>query len=293
MADFSNSLIKVPILITCFFTFGLLSIISFVAYLVVRSDRLSEKQYRAYFSDNFLTLLSGILPITCIICTIILLIKLPSDNVKWFHLFGVSLLFIFLVLGQYLQIEALVKASRHLNIQTIARTYRRFWVLVETIPALAAIIIHLTGFYLIHKGGFSISSGWLFYLVGGFNLMFIDALLSYRPYIKELASTSRMAINDSGKREELNLIIKDWLKNGVLVLHFASLPFLFLIGYLKPNFKNPIASFFLLLEKEIGYTVLSNYSKVIPSMLWVIIVIGAVVLFHMIIRVVNKRQRGD
>jgi len=240
--------------------------------------------------DDEIQALGNILPAAVVLGSTVLLVLLPASGIisstslalpLWLHRFGLCLLFTFLIVGQYLQIEAWIKVRRGYDAKSIAITCRRLKYLTELMPAPAALMILLSGLKLIYQGGYSVSSGWVFYLVSFFSLMFIDGLVHYRPHARKLMDVSARAEHTPDKIGELTTALSDWFSRIRLFLHFASFPFLFLLGYFKPTLTNPLAGPILWLESRVSSIMtLAPFTGVIGAVSLVLVVIGTVLLLE-------------
>lgn len=240
-------------------------------------------------NEDELLLLGMILPPISILINLTVLLIFPLLGIEaarltlWLHRFGIFLMGTFLISGQYLQIEGWYKLWRNQNSESILRTYTHLHYITEMMPAPAALILLFSGLGLIYFGEQSISTGWLFYLLGIFSFMFIDGITHYLPRTRALRSVAMRSACTSNVNEELRSCMKDWFQNSRLFLHYVSFPFVFLLGHLKPHLSNPFATFIVWLESQIrSIETLSPFYKVIPAILWIALVIGLVLVINRI-----------
>jgi hypothetical protein len=174
----------------------------------------------------------------------------------WAHHASFSLLFLFLLAAQFCQAEAWWRGRRGASTESVLRTYRRLWVLTETVPAPIALVIFLTGLRLIWEspGTNSLSRPWLLALVVGFSAFFWDGLLGYRPIVRGWYRTAARAAREEhpvpgaardvpgGVRERL------WL-----LTHAMSFPLLFVVGLARYDVSWLPVSYVLRLQAELRF----------------------------------------
>ena len=231
------------------------------------------------FLSNFLPPLSISI---CLLCFVVFPYTIPGTSwVRelpiWLHWFGFSLLFVFVVMGQYLQIEAGIREIRKSSIESIVKTYSLLSNITKLLPAPAALTILLSGLTLIYHSGYSISVGWLFILVGIFSFLFIDGLTYYLPRTERLLDLSRKCVKARSKKGQLREEMSSILDNIFMFIHYVSLPFVFLLGYFKPQLPNPMTGMIRELEDLISsIPSVADFSHVIPAMIWIIMIVAIV-----------------
>jgi len=156
--------------------------------------------------------------------------------VLWLHHTSFWLLFLFLLSGQYFQVEAWWKIREGMARESVAATYRRLWMLTEIVPPPVALTIFLTGLRLIWETAESKAEGqrgslsgfWLQGLVLGFSLFFWDGILGYTPIVRTLRRRCEVG-------SESLQPAQTFVERGQLMAHCLSWPFVFLIGVLHWN----------------------------------------------------------
>ena len=165
--------------------------------------------------------------------------SIMKSIVLWAHHAGFFNLFLFLLVAQFLHVEALWRIRQRAPAPSVATTYRRLWVLSEVIPAPFALTILLTGLRLIWEspGANSPSQTWLFLLIAAFSVFFFDGILGYQPAVRQLkhywdaaaeADTSGTD-GDAPRRPS----------GAMLTLHLAAFPPVFLLALFRWNIDGP------------------------------------------------------
>jgi len=173
----------------------------------------------------------------CSICAagFILFGRLPEtrQTVITCHYLGLGALFLFLMLGELCHLSiAWLLHYRDPSWRLIARLAYLWRLLTDFMPGPAALIILSSGLRLIYEGNHSLRLTWLFVLVFGFGLFFVDGLVSYTPIIASLHAFG-MRIHEAAARTELQSLVRSPSFNLMLLLHFTSLPLLYLVGRCK------------------------------------------------------------
>jgi hypothetical protein len=173
----------------------------------------------------------------CSICAagFILFGRLPEtrQTVITYHYLGLGTLFIFLTLGELCHLSIVwLLHYRNPSWRLIARLAYLWRLLTDFIPGTAALIIFSSGLRLIYEGHHSLRLTWLFILVFGFGFLFVDGLVSYTPIIASLHALG-MRIHEATARTELQSLVRSSSFNLMLLLHFTSLPLLYLVGRRK------------------------------------------------------------
>ncbi len=138
---------------------------------------------------------------------------------RWFHWFGFSLLLSFLLIGQ-----VLLWFHKPANRVRYAKLHRS---ISEILPAPSAIMVLLSGINLTILRNQNFASGYFFLMFSVFFFMFIDGILFYLPHVRKLEAAY--------EQNNLNFQPPDTLASrAILVIHFVSLPFLVILGVLKP-----------------------------------------------------------
>jgi hypothetical protein len=197
--------------------------------------------------DALVTTFSSLLPAfcatTCLAAFIAVHVRQPIFHkiTIWAHHTSIFLLFLFLLTAEYFQAEAWWRIRRGSATPSVAASFRRLWVLTETMPAPVALTIFLTGLRLIWDSpqANSPSSLWLFALILGFGLLFWDGILGYQPIVRSMWKNWRRAV-------EVGMPVADvalprYLTDTIqLLLHFLSWPLVFLLGLFRWNRVTPL-----------------------------------------------------
>jgi uncharacterized membrane protein len=158
----------------------------------------------------------------------------------WLHHIGFGLLFVFLVTVQYLQIEAKLRITFNHPMTSIARTYYRMWLITELLPAPSALLLGLSGFRLIRETGVSLETGWVFWLVTFFGVLFWDGIFFFTNDARALKNEALTACHQGKGAAEFSTQSRNFMRDTLLFLHFASFPFIFQIGALRPDCWSPL-----------------------------------------------------
>jgi hypothetical protein len=194
--------------------------------------------------DAFRRLLPAFIVVTCLAafaaaprkCTF-------SVMVLWLHHTGFWLLFVFLLAGQYFQVEAWWKMRGGMSRQSVGATYRRLWIMTEIVPAPVALLLFLTGLRLIWQThgdtaqgqGNSMSTFWLQGLVIGFAVFFWDGILGYTPIVRGLRKQWESGPAGSAP-SKLSPGPQPLSEAVQLMLHLLSWPVVFLLGVFRWDF---------------------------------------------------------
>jgi hypothetical protein len=158
----------------------------------------------------------------------------------WLHHIGFGLLFLFLICAQYLQIEAKLHMARNHSMIQVTRAYYRLWLITELLPAPAALLLCLTGFRLIRETGASLTSNWVFWLVTFFGLLFWDGIFYFTNDTRRMKNAAVAALQQGMTASEFAAESRNFTRDTLLFLHFASFPFIFQIGALRPDCWAPL-----------------------------------------------------
>ncbi|MEC4678021.1 MAG: hypothetical protein VST69_04625, partial [Nitrospirota bacterium] len=117
----------------------------------------------------------------------------------------------------------------------------------------------------------------------------------------QLYAAAERSGNSHNLSEELISCMKGFTNNFRLFLHYASFPVVFLLGYLKPDIFNPLADSILWFEKKIILVdLLSEFHKIIPALIWIVIIVGLVLLLRFVCsyrynlqKIINKPVRKE
>lgn len=205
----------------------------------------------------------------------------------WCHRFGIFLLLTFLLLGQYLQIEAWIKKYNGHTYESLYPNYALLRSINETMPASAAILILLTGLNLIYLDH-SLHSGWLFILYTVFVVMFVDGWTHYLPHARKLESECLKACN--GEPNAFVKTMNNWYSNISIFLHLLSIPFLAYLGHEKPAIEFPFVDFILETEDLLtsqGFEI--ELSRLLVTIAWGSLIISVVLLLRKLAS--NKKLR--
>lgn len=205
--------------------------------------------------DAYVRALGTILPgfvIASSICSFVIVhdhVETFRSIVLWMHHAAIAALFAFLVTSEYFQVEAL---KRSVQGKPVDDSYRRLWVLTETLPGPIALTILLTGLRLIWEDPqtYSPEHSWLLILIAGFSLFFWDGLLGFMPIVRRIWSRTKAAAHRAGGTSKLVLSGSDSVQ---LLLHFVSLPPLIAVGIARPHFANPVSNWISSLEGGLSF----------------------------------------
>jgi hypothetical protein len=183
-----------------------------------------------------------------------------SVVVLWLHHTSFLLLFVFLLAGQYFQVEAWWKVRGGMSGQSVGATYRRFWMLTEIVPAPVALMIFLTGLRLIWQThgdtaqghGNSMSAFWLQGLVLGFALFFWDGILGYTPIVRGLRKRWESGSGGSVPSKSLRLP-QTAIESAQLLLHLLSWPLVFFLGVFRWDFPTILTPLVEGLERRLTF----------------------------------------
>ena len=211
-------------------------------WLCVASKYTAKKE-----GDGLVKAFSRLLPAFVVITCLIAFAVIPARRsvlsvmVLWLHHMSFWLLFVFLLAGQYFQVEAWWKIRTRMSRQSVGATYRRFWILTEIVPAPVALMIFLTGLRLIWQasgniaspnGGNSLSAFWLQALIIGFSLFFWDGIFGYTPIVRGLRKSWETESGPAESRPEA----PPFIESIQLLIHLLSWPLVFLVGVFRWDF---------------------------------------------------------
>jgi hypothetical protein len=220
----------------------------FGAWLCLASKYTATKE-----GDALVQAFSRLLPAFVVMTCLIVFAATPDRQsilslmVLWLHHMSFWLLFVFLIAGQYFQVEAWWKIRRRMSRQSVGATYRRFWILTEIVPAPVALMIFLTGLRLIWQGegnvappnvGNSLSAFWLQALIIGFSLFFWDGIFGYTPIVRGL----RKSCDTEGGPAESCPQAPPFIETIQLLIHLLSWPLVFLMGVFRWDFPTVLTS---------------------------------------------------
>jgi hypothetical protein len=206
-----------------------------------------------------------------------------SRGLLWVHRVAVGGLGSFVLLGQYFQIEARMKAQRGHGALSLERTYRRLHLVTALMPAPAALLILGSGLTLMYHGKHSLSAGWLFYLVSFFAFFFIDGLTHYLPYTKTLLRLARDAIPAPERMPALSAVMHHRASHLLMLFHYLSFPGVVSLGYYKPDVPHPLGETILALEQHVSLSsigILREYGQLILAGGWIAVILVTVVLWR-------------
>ncbi len=206
-------------------------------------DIVDEDRRRAA-ADRAVRNLSNVLPPLVFIASlgVILMFHRPAPDLlpiatRAVHYTGIVLLFVFLVFGTFCQFETWSKLRRSAPLNSIAQTYRRWWVATKLMPAPAAICILVGGLGLVaatpSRG--ILEFGWLFWLIVGFSFFFVDGLTFYLPEICVRYATVQHAFQARMPVDLYNMRFRTRRSESMLLIHAISFPFVFALGAAKPD----------------------------------------------------------
>lgn len=193
--------------------------------------------------DEFVASFGSLLPIFAVSTCVTVFLAIPERRPAfhkitiWAHHASIFLLFLFLIAAEYFQAEAWRRIRRKCSTSCVAASFRRLWVLTETLPAAIALTIFLTGLRLIWDSPTENppSDLWLSALILGFSFFFWDGILGYRPIVRRLWRNWKRAIED-GIPVSAAVSTPKYLTDTLqLLLHFISWPFIFLFGLFRWN----------------------------------------------------------
>lgn len=199
-----------------------------------------------------------------------------SAGALWIHHAAFLLLLAFLLVGQYLQLEALWKIRAGLPWQSICATYRRHWVLTTIAPAPIALTILLTGLRLLwqqsgdpsQEGGYSLSGFWLQGLVIGFSLFFWDGIFGYTPIVRSLyRQWNSEDVRQMGRPAAM--------ESAQLLIHLLSWPVVFLIGALRDDSPTPLTPAIASVLAQLSFLPPGWPDVIVAVLLWLLM--GAIV----------------
>lgn len=169
----------------------------------------------------------------CSLCAAIFILfgRFPEfrQTVIRIHYLGLGALFAFLIFGELCHLVIFRRVRHNSNWQLIARMAHFWRVITDLMPGAAALIILSTGLRLIYEGNHSLRLTWLFVLVAGFGILFADGLLGYTPAVASL----NIKIDTAESQAEFRSLVLSVRFNLMFLLHFISMPVLYLVGRYK------------------------------------------------------------
>ena len=199
-------------------------------------------------TEALVGVLSRVLPAFCVLSYLGLFLVVPGRSTVFHaiilltHHAGVLFLLLFLVSAQYLHAEAFWRTRLGASLPSVAATYRRLWVLSETLPAAIALSILLSGLRLIWDlpESNSPSHAWLFALVCGFGLFFWDGILGYQPMVRKVWRAWQhgdLAFAPNASQSHRSRSNRGLLPQ--LLIHSLSWPCVFLFGVFRWDVEVP------------------------------------------------------
>lgn len=144
------------------------------------------------------------------------------------HYLSLGTLFVFLSLGELCHL--VIFCRRNSSDRQLIAGMAHFWRFITYLmPGAAALIILATGLRLIYEGNHSLRVTWLFVLVAGFGILFADGLLGYTPAVAAL----NVKIDTVESQPEFLSLVSSLHFNLMFLLHFVSMPVLYLVGRYK------------------------------------------------------------
>jgi hypothetical protein len=214
---------------------------------------LASKYTATKEGDALVQAFSRLLPAFVVMTCLIVFAATPARKsalsliILWLHHMSFWLLFVFLIAGQYFQVEAWWKIRSRMSRQSVGATYRRFWILTEIVPAPVALMIFLTGLRLIWQASGNIASPngrnplsafWLQALIIGFSLFFWDGIFGYTPIVRGLRKSWETESGPAESRPQAPLFIE----SIQLLIHLLSWPLVFLVGVFRWDFPTVLTS---------------------------------------------------
>ncbi len=225
--------------------------LAFLAVLRGSRTTVDVSPQRSEWINPGLLALSDALPPIAGFTALALLILAPSGfgtlRVDLFmHHTAMVGLFTFLTFALYLQFEGQIRIRKREDSERIWKVYRNLYVLTKLAPGPCALVLLLSGFALIGRNvpiwaaaegnvgkGLALGrneNGWLVWLVLMLAIMAADGICFYtrkcRLMMKSAYESSNLSLGKTGFWE--------FGKNLHLFLHFASFPFVFLLGCFRP-----------------------------------------------------------
>jgi hypothetical protein len=243
---------------------------------------LASKYTATKEGDALVQAFSRLLPAFVVITCLIAFAAIPartsvvSAMVLWLHHMSFWLLFVFLIAGQYFQVEAWWKIRSRMSRQSVGATYRRFWILTEIVPAPVALMIFLTGLRLIWQasgniaspnGGNSLSAFWLQTLIIGFSLFFWDGIFGYTPIVRALRKSWDTESGATESRQQA----PPFIESIQLLIHLLSWPLVFLVGVFRWDFPTVLTSPIEAAEHRLGFLPTGWPEVTMAIVLWLLI----------------------
>lgn len=160
--------------------------------------------------------------------------------ILWIHRVAILALFLFLLAGEYCQMQASRQIRARRSTASVSRTMKRFRALSKLAPAPIALTIFLTGLRLIWEAPSqnSPSSVWLLVLIAGFSFFFFDGIFGYQVIVREMC----IYWEQSAKQGlPASIAAQNWHSTSSrvqLLAHCWSWPIFVLFGVFRWNFAN-------------------------------------------------------
>jgi hypothetical protein len=169
----------------------------------------------------------------------------PTVPMRSLHYVGVVLLFLFLVFGAYCQFEVWAGRDR-LDLARLERIWFRWYAATKLMPAVAALIILITGARLYaecvessvmlpYPATATLMEGHTFWLFVLFACLFVDGLTGYLPYVCCLRKAAARAAEDGLQVSTFNAQHRSRAEEVILFCHALSFPFVLALPALKPR----------------------------------------------------------
>jgi hypothetical protein len=176
----------------------------------------------------------------------------------WTHHAGFSLLFVFLLVTHHCQAEAWWRARRGGSAASVARVYRRLWLLTEIVPAPVALAIFLTGLRLIWESAGTrsthwVSQPWLLTLVVGFSVFFWDGVLGYRPAVRGLYARWEVSAQRGDPSASTRDATGGVLRSLQFLAHTVSVAALFAVGLFRQDMPTRPVAHVARLEQRLAF----------------------------------------
>ena len=226
--------------------------------------------------DALVPLFGSLLPVFCATTCLAAFLAVPVRSLPfhkitlWAHHASVLLLFLFLLAAEYFQAEGWWRRRRGESTALVAGSYRRLWLLTETLPAPIALTILRTGLRLIWEAPQANSPArlWLLGMVFGFSLFFWDGIFGYRPIVRRMWERAA-----GGAADTLQLL-----------LHCLSWPLVFLLGLFRWDAVTPLTQIVPLALAHLRVLPLGWPEVVVASLIWAGVGGAAVLVRHLFAR---------
>jgi hypothetical protein len=221
---------------------------------------LSARRTAAQDGDALVETLATLLPAFAVTSCLSALLLAPAESrvghviVLLVHHTAFLVLFAFLLVAEYLQLEALFKMRAGSEAASIVGTFRRIWTFTKVIPSTAAPVILLTGLHLIRESPAANSPAavWLLVILVGFGFLFFDGILSYTPIVlawyKYWNSAEKFGLPT--EKAATSFRWRGWVQ---LLLHCLSWPILFLLALYRYDAPNAISDGVRIAEHQLDF----------------------------------------